>query len=189
MQTQYGVRMTTNTSKCIKPNYAIWKRNRRKEKQEIPKLWSIINKKSGLSFHSWQKFHWKTSMEPARWEKKSINILIVLTNIFQFFLQIPFFPNRKLKDTTIMTSNQDALFNKASTITNLRALANADVNQTIFYSGKKDNLDTATNYDSANAVFQSASESDLMEKAAVLNIHKEGDLTILSYFHKHTGGK
>ena len=81
-----------------------------------------------------------------------------------------------------MTSNQDTLFDKANMIANLRALAIADTDQTIFFSEKNDNLDTETNYDSVNAVFQSASKSDLMEIAAVLNINKEGDLTILSRF-------
>ena len=88
-----------------------------------------------------------------------------------------------------MNNNQDTLSDKAQTIANLRALASKDMDQTIFSSRKNDNLDTKTNYESVNAVFQSASESDLMEKAAVLNINKDGDLTILSCFYKHSGGK
>ena len=88
-----------------------------------------------------------------------------------------------------MNNNQDTASDKAQTIANLRALASKDMDQTIFSSRKNDNIDTETNYESANAVFQSASESELMEKAAVLNINKDGDLTIPSCFYKHSGGK
>ena len=88
-----------------------------------------------------------------------------------------------------MSNKPVTIFHKASTFSNLHALAKVGNTQTNFISGGADIIDNNMDYCSVNAVFQAANESDLNTKAAVLNINSNGELTVLSCFSKHSGGK
>ena len=152
-------------------------------------LFDIETKSLGLPYLSRQisikNFHRSRKM---RMEKIS-NFSQFSQNISAFFSTYLAKPQFSNQTKTNMSNKPATIFDKASTFCNLRALAKAGNTQTNFISGKADIIDNNLDYRSVNAVFQAANESDLTTKAAVLNINSEGELTILSCFFKHAGGK